>query len=90
MAVFLLPPPTARMYSAGLFLTGLGVCIALLYYGRAFCITLVISVIVAFLLEPFVVLVMRLRLPRGVSAFIVCCFALLVLYLIGFGTLSRS
>jgi predicted PurR-regulated permease PerM len=77
------------MYGAGLFLTGLGVCIALLYYGRAFCITLVISVIVAFLLEPFVVLVMRLRLPRGVSAFIVCCFALLVLYLIGFGIVTQ-
>lgn len=72
------------MYSAGLFLTGLGVLVALLYYGRAFCITLVISVILAFLLEPFVVLVMRLRIPRGPAAFLVCCVALFALYMIGF------
>jgi len=77
------------MHGAGLFFTGLGVCIALLYYGRAFCITLVIAVIVAFLLEPFVVLVMRLRIPRGPSAFIVCCIALLVLYLIGFAIFTQ-
>jgi predicted PurR-regulated permease PerM len=84
VAVFSPPAPTVRTYGAGLFLTGLGAMIALLYYGRAFCITLVISVILAFLLEPFVVLVMRLRIPRGPSAFIVCTVALLGLYLAGF------
>jgi predicted PurR-regulated permease PerM len=72
-----------------MFTMALGVAIALLYYGRAFCITLVVSVILAFLLEPFVVLVMRLRIPRGASSFIVCCVALLALYTIGFTIVSQ-
>ena len=62
----------------------------LLYFGRAFCITLVISVILAFLLEPFVVLVMGLRIPRGGAAFIVCCIALLGLYLMGFALYTQA
>src|SRR5688572_28541268 len=77
------------MHRASLLIIAFGVAIALLYYGRAFCVTLVISVILAFLLEPFVVLVMRLRIPRGASAFIVCCIALLALYTIGFMIVSQ-
>lgn len=77
------------MHGAGLFLTGLGVCIALLYFGRAFCITLVISVILAFLLEPFVVLVMRLKMPRGGASFLVCCVALFALYLVGLAVYTQ-
>ena len=84
MAVYSPPAPRRSLQGAGLFLTGFGVCVALLYFGRAFWVTLVISVILAFLLEPFVVLVMRLRIPRGGAAFIVCCIGLLALYLVGF------
>lgn len=85
------PPPAAafRLQNAGLFLTGLGVLVALLYFGRAFCITLVISVILAFLLEPFVVLVMNLRIPRGGAALIVCSIALLCLYLTGLAVYTQ-
>jgi predicted PurR-regulated permease PerM len=67
----------------------MGVSIALLYYGRAFCITLVISIILAFLLEPFVVLLMRLRIPRGGAAFLVCGLALLALYSAGFAIVTQ-
>jgi predicted PurR-regulated permease PerM len=90
VAVHSPPAPLQKLHTAGLFLTGLGVCIALLYFGRAFCITLVISVILAFLLEPFVVLVMGLRIPRGGAAFIVCCIALLGLYLMGFALYTQA
>ncbi len=38
--------------------------VALLYFGRDFFVTLVISAILAFILDPAVKLVMRLRLPR--------------------------
>ncbi|HYP07486.1 MAG TPA: AI-2E family transporter, partial [Bryobacteraceae bacterium] len=86
MAVFTpsAPPPVRSFAGAGLFLMGLGVCVALLYFGRAFCITLVISVILAFLLEPFVLGLMRLKIPRGGAAFLVCTMALLGLYSAGF------
>lgn len=89
MAVLIPPAAAVRTYSSGLFLIGLGALIALLYYGRAFCITLVVSVILAFLLEPFVLLVMRLRIPRGGSAFIVCSIALMSLYMLGFTIVSQ-
>src|SRR4051794_38755828 len=63
--------------------------VALLYFGRAFCITLVISIILAFLLEPFVVLFMRARLPRGLAAFLVCTIALIFVYLTGFALFTQ-
>jgi predicted PurR-regulated permease PerM len=69
--------------------TGLGVAVALLYYGRVFCITLVVAVILAFLLEPFVALVMRARIPRGLAAFLVCTVALFGLYLAGLALVSQ-
>jgi predicted PurR-regulated permease PerM len=59
--------------------------IALLYYGRIFLITLLIAVMLAFLLEPGVRLVMKLRVPRGLASFIVCSIALLCIYLLGLG-----
>jgi predicted PurR-regulated permease PerM len=57
--------------------------IALLYFGRVFLITIVIAIIIAFLLDPVVTLLVKLRLPRPVSSFVVCSFALLTLYLMG-------
>jgi predicted PurR-regulated permease PerM len=45
--------------------------LALLYYGRDFFVTLIIAAVFALILEPAVVLVMRLRLPRPVSTGIV-------------------
>jgi predicted PurR-regulated permease PerM len=59
------------------------VLVAMLYYGRVLCITIVVSVIIAFLLEPFVLFLMRARLPRAVASLLVCAIALLVVYLIG-------
>jgi predicted PurR-regulated permease PerM len=90
VAVFSPPTPANRTQGAGFFLAGAGVFVALLYYGRAFCVTLLISVILAFLLEPFVALIVRLRVPRGGAAFLVCTIALLVLYLVGFAIVSQA
>lgn len=59
--------------------------VALLYFGRVFFITVLIAVIIAFLLDPLVALVMKLKLPRAVSSFVVCSVALLALYLMGLG-----
>lgn len=63
--------------------------IALLYYGRAFLITLCTAVIVAFILEPSVVLLMRFRVPRALASFFVCALAICVLYLIGLGVYTQ-
>jgi predicted PurR-regulated permease PerM len=54
--------------------------VALLYYGRDFFVTLIISAVFAFLLDPAVVLVTKLRLPRPAATTIVLAIALVALY----------
>jgi predicted PurR-regulated permease PerM len=66
-----------------------GVIIALLYFGRVFFITSLAAMIIAFILEPFVALLMRLRFPRGLASFVVCTVALLFIYVIGMGAYSQ-
>jgi predicted PurR-regulated permease PerM len=67
----------------------LGVIIAILYFGRVFLITAISAVTIAFILEPFVAVLMRLRFPRSVASFVVCSLALLFLYVIGMGAFSQ-
>ena len=62
-----------------------GVTIALLYWARVFFITFFIGVAIAFILEPFVALLMRIRFPRSLASFVVCSLALLAVYLMGLG-----
>ncbi|HEY1340628.1 MAG TPA: AI-2E family transporter, partial [Bryobacteraceae bacterium] len=67
----------------------LGVIIAILYFGRVFFITLMTAVVIAFILEPFVALLMRARFPRSLASFVVCTVALLFIYVIGMGAYSQ-
>jgi predicted PurR-regulated permease PerM len=67
----------------------LGVIIAILYFGRLFFITALTAMVIAFILEPFVALLMRLRFPRSLASFVTCTFALLFLYVIGMGAYSQ-
>jgi len=67
----------------------LGVIIAILYLGRLFFITSLVALMIAFILEPFVALLMRVRFPRSLASFVVCAFALAVLYVIGMGAYSQ-
>ena len=63
--------------------------IAILYWAQSVFITFFTSVAIAFILEPFVGLLMRIKLPRAVSSFVVCSAALLVMYLIGLGAYTQ-
>lgn len=83
------PVSTPKPKNLSLTLIALGVAIALLYFGRLFVVTLVFAVTIAFLLDPFVGLVMKLRLPRAVASFVVCVIALLSLYLAGLGAYTQ-
>jgi predicted PurR-regulated permease PerM len=67
----------------------MGVILAVLYLGRLFFVTALVALTIAFILEPFVVLLMRIRLPRSLASFVVCSFALAVLYVIGLGAYSQ-
>lgn len=63
--------------------------IALLYYGQLFFVTLIMALIIAFILEPFVILLMRARLPRALASFIVCAGAVMFLYVTGLGLYTQ-
>lgn len=68
----------------------LAAAIALLYYGRGFLITMSTAVIIAFILDPFVGLLIRLRLPRPLASFAVCSVALALVYLLGLGIYTQA
>src|SRR5882724_9923542 len=70
-------------------LIGFGVLIALLYWARVFLITFFTAVAIAFILEPFVGLLMRIRFPRSLASFVVCSLALLAVYLMGLGAYTQ-
>ncbi len=70
-------------------IVAMGVIVAALYFGRVFWITAMTAVTIAFILEPFVAVLMRLRLPRSVASFVVCSLALLFLYVIAMGAYAQ-
>src|SRR2546426_4151031 len=71
-------------------LIGFAVVIALLYWARVFFITFLTGVAIAFILEPFVALLMRIRFPRSLASFVVCSVALLAVYLMGLGAYTQA
>jgi predicted PurR-regulated permease PerM len=79
-----LPSPTRAVS-----LISLGVVIALLYWARVFFITFFVAVAIAFILEPMVGLLMRIRFPRSLASFVVCSLALLAVYLVGLGAYTQ-
>jgi predicted PurR-regulated permease PerM len=76
---------TQKSIRLGITVLAAGAAITLLYFGRLFFITVIIASMIAFLLDPAVVLVMKLRMPRGLASFVVCAVALVLLYLGGLG-----
>lgn len=79
-----------KIRSASLVVIATGVLIAILYFGRVLFITLLAAVIIAFILEPFVLLLRRARIARPVGSFLVCTVALLCLYLAGMGAYAQA
>jgi predicted PurR-regulated permease PerM len=82
--------PAGDARNVALNVLAMGVIIAVLYLGRLFFITSLLALTIAFILEPFVVLLMRVRLPRSLASFVVCTFALAVLYVICLGAYSQA
>ena len=89
MALLTRPLKVQEFPSAASPVVALGIVIALLYWARVFFITSMAAVIIAFILEPFVGLLMRIRFPRSVASFLVCSMALMLLYLAGLGVYTQ-
>jgi predicted PurR-regulated permease PerM len=64
--------------------------IAMLYFGRAFFVTLISAVIITFILQPFVIGFMSWRLPRSIASFLVCAMFILLVYFAGLGLVTQA
>ncbi len=85
----ILPVDHKELRGFALPVIAVGTLLAILYFGRVLFITFITAVIFAFILEPFVALLVRLRFPRAVASFAVWIFALLALYLVGLGAYTQ-
>ncbi len=82
MAIFNPPQQAQRSLVLGTSLIAFAASVALLYYGRDFFVTLIISAVFALLLDPVVVGVMKLRIPRAAATGIVIGIAFVLVYLL--------
>jgi len=76
------PQVSVRFINFATSLIALTALVALLYYGRDFFVALIISAVFAFILDPAVLLVMKLRLPRGMATPIVIGISAVAIYLL--------
>lgn len=64
--------------------------IAMLYFGRAFFVTLISAVIITFILQPFVLWFMKMKLPRSIASFLVCSIFVMLVYFSGLGLATQA
>ncbi len=83
MALLTPPQSSQKSISFALSVIALAASVALLYYGRDFFVTLIVSAVFAFILDPVVVLVIKLRVPRAAATAIVIGLAIVGVYLLG-------
>jgi predicted PurR-regulated permease PerM len=80
---------TEPLRSYALPIIAFGVIIAVLYFGRVFFITALIAIIIAFILDPFVGLLAKIKFPRSIGSLVVCMLAGTIVYLVGLGAYSQ-
>ena len=64
--------------------------VGMLYFGRAFFVTLISAVIITFILQPFVIGFMSWKLPRSIASFVVCSMFVLLVYFSGLGLVTQA
>ena len=74
---------TSRSVQLGVSVIAIASLTALLYFGRDFFVTVIISAVFAFILDPVVQFFMRLKLPRAASTLLVIGITATVVYLLG-------
>ncbi len=82
MALLVSSHPSQKTTSIATSLIALAAMVALLYYGRDFFVTLIVSAVFACILDPVVMLVMKLRMPRPAATGIVIGLAIVAVYLL--------
>jgi predicted PurR-regulated permease PerM len=80
LALLSVPQVPTKIINIGTSLIAITSSVALLYFGRDFFVALILAAMFAFLLDPAVVFVMKLRVPRGLATPIVIGVAFAALY----------
>jgi predicted PurR-regulated permease PerM len=83
LALFTPSFPALKSLGIGVAIIAMAAVVALLYYGRAFFVTLFISAVFAFILDPAVLVVMKLKIPRPAASAIVILVTFLGIYALG-------
>src|ERR1051325_10590822 len=81
---------SAAFANASLRIIATAIVFACIYYASSILITLICALIIAFVLDPGVALMERLRLPRWLGSLIMVLLALSVLYLIAYLVYERT
>jgi predicted PurR-regulated permease PerM len=79
-----------RALKSGRGFISLVAAIALLYYGRLFLMTVCTAIIINFILEPFVGLLTRVRVPRALASLMVCAAAVCAVYFAALGVCRQG
>jgi len=74
--------PSQKTVQLGVAVIALASLTALLYFGRDFFVTIIISAVFAFILDPVVQMVMKLRLPRAAATLIVIGITATLVYVL--------
>lgn len=83
MAILSPAIPSSKTVRIGIAVIAVASFIALLYYGRDFFVTLSVSAVFAFILDPVVQLVMKLRLRRTTATLLVIGITATLVYFLG-------
>ncbi|MBZ2184396.1 MAG: AI-2E family transporter [Bryobacter sp.] len=82
--------PGGQTTSMPVRLIALACTVALLYFGRAFFVTLISAIIITFILQPFVLWFMKWKLPRSIASFLVCAMFVLLVYFSTLGLVTQA
>ena len=77
------------IHSYALSIVGVGVVLAILYLGKPVFITAICATILALILEPFVGLLVRLRIPRGIATFVISALGILGMYFLAVASFTQ-
>jgi len=83
-------PAASTAANTSLRILAAGVIVAILYYASSVITTLVLSIFIAFLLDPCVAGLERLRLPRWLASLILVLLGLAVVYMMVYVLSSRA
>jgi AI-2 transport protein TqsA len=83
------PSPAARAASISLRVIAVAIVVAAINYASSVVITLICSIFIAFVLEPGVRFLERMKIPRWIGSLVMILFALMIVYLAIYGIYDR-